>query len=56
MRLLCCMATVLRSGKPGHVHRAGVRHRQHRSPEAGSGQEKGEREGTTAPEDAEHGR
>ena len=42
-------------GQPGHVHRAGVRHRQPRASQAGSGQEERERQGAAPPEGAEHG-
>ena len=55
MRWLCRMGTVLRPGEPRHVHRAGVRHRQHRSPQARRGQEERERQGAAPPENSEHG-
>jgi hypothetical protein len=47
---------MLALGQPGHVHRAGVRHRQPGPPQAGSGQEQGDGKGAAPPEEAKHGR
>jgi hypothetical protein len=42
-------------GQPGRVHRAGMHHRQPRSPQAGSGEEEGDSQSAALPEGTEHG-
>jgi hypothetical protein len=55
LRGLRPVVTVPDRGQPGRVHRAGMRHRQPRSPQAGSGEEESESQSAALPEGTEHG-
>jgi hypothetical protein len=48
------VVTVPGLGQPGRVHRAGMRHRQPRPPQAWSGQQERESQDAAPPDDADH--